>query len=50
VLTTGEVREALGENGYRWSSAGKRKLKGVRADTRLYRVRPGERNGDEAGR
>ena len=40
VLTSREVRDAVGEDGYRWSFAGDRKLKGVRGDTRVYRVRP----------
>jgi adenylate cyclase len=39
VLTTREVRDAVGEDGYRWSFAGERKFKGVRGETRLYRVR-----------
>ena len=43
VLTSREVRDAVGEDGYRWSFAGDRKLKGVRGDTRVYRVRPGEK-------
>jgi adenylate cyclase len=42
VLTTREVRDAVGEERYRWSFAGERKLKGVRGDTRLYRVRAAE--------
>ena len=42
VLTSREVRDAVGEDGYRWSFAGDRKLKGVRGDTRVYRVRPGD--------
>jgi len=42
VLTSGDVREAVGDDGYRWSFAGKRKLKGVRGEQRLFRVRPAE--------
>ena len=38
VLATREVRDA-GGNGYRWSSAGARSLKGVDEPVRLYRVR-----------
>jgi adenylate cyclase len=38
VLTTREVRDAGGD-GYRWSSAGARSLKGVDGPVRLYRVR-----------
>jgi adenylate cyclase len=41
VLATSEVREAA-RDGYRWSYAGRRRLKGVRGEVRLYRVRPGE--------
>jgi adenylate cyclase len=42
VLTSREIRDALDQNAYRWSYAGVRKLKGVRGDTPLYRVRPAE--------
>jgi adenylate cyclase len=38
VLATREVRDAGGD-GYRWSSAGARSLKGVEGPVRLYRVR-----------
>jgi adenylate cyclase len=38
VLATREVRDAGGD-GYRWSSAGARSLKGVDGPVRLYRVR-----------
>ena len=38
VLCEAEVRDAAGE-GYRWSSAGARHLKGIRGQVRLYRVR-----------
>jgi adenylate cyclase len=38
VLTTREVRDAGGD-GYRWSSAGARSLKGIDEPVRLYRVR-----------
>jgi len=38
VLATREVRNA-GGNGYRWSSAGARSLKGIDGPVRLYRVR-----------
>jgi adenylate cyclase len=38
VLATRAVRDAAG-NGYRWSSAGARSLKGVDDPVRLYRVR-----------
>jgi adenylate cyclase len=42
VLTSGDVRESVGDDRYRWSFAGKRKLKGVRGEQRLFRVRAGE--------
>jgi adenylate cyclase len=38
VLATGEVREGA-EDGFRWSAAGRRKLKGVREPVPLFRVR-----------
>lgn len=38
VLCSAEVREAAGD-GYRFSSAGSRNLKGIRGAVRLYRVR-----------
>lgn len=41
VLATEEVREAS-ENGYQWSSAGRKRLKGMRGEVRLFRVRSGE--------
>jgi adenylate cyclase len=44
VLTSSDVREAAGDDGYRWSFAGKRKLKGVRGEQRLFRVRAAEAN------
>jgi adenylate cyclase len=40
VLCSTEVREAAGE-GYRWSSAGSKRLKGIRQPLRLYRARRG---------
>jgi adenylate cyclase len=49
VLTSREVRDAVGEDGYRWSFAGDRKLKGVRGDTRVYRVRPGDNGASRMG-
>ena len=42
VLVAEEVHDAVGEDGYRWSAAGRRRLKGVRGETRLFRVRPAE--------
>jgi adenylate cyclase len=44
VLCDGAMRDAAGENGFRWSFAGSRRLKGVRNEVRLYRARPA---GDE---
>lgn len=42
VLAAREVREAA-EDDYRWSFAGKRRLKGIRGELELFRVRrPGE--------
>ena len=38
VLCSAEVREAAGD-GYSWSAAGSRRLKGVREPVRLYRAR-----------
>ncbi|MGH2962691.1 MAG: adenylate cyclase regulatory domain-containing protein [Solirubrobacterales bacterium] len=40
VLCASEVREAAGD-GYGWSSAGSRRLKGIRESIRLYRARRG---------
>ena len=40
VLTTSEVHDTLeGADGYRWTRVGRRKLKGIREDVTLYRVR-----------
>jgi adenylate cyclase len=39
VLTTEEVHDAVGDNGYRWSFAGSRSLKGIPGNVPLYRVR-----------
>lgn len=43
VLTDEEAKNAAGD-GYRWSSAGSRRIKGVKGQMRLYRAR---RGGDE---
>jgi adenylate cyclase len=45
VLTTSEVRKTLGD-GYRWSAAGRRRVKGVKQPVSLWRVR---RDGGESG-
>ena len=42
VLAAQEVHDAVGEDEYRWSYAGQRHLKGVRGETKLFRVRPAE--------
>ncbi|WP_421844867.1 adenylate/guanylate cyclase domain-containing protein [Mycobacterium sp.] len=40
VLAAGSAREAIGDaGGFRWSSAGARRLKGIRNETRLFRAR-----------
>jgi adenylate cyclase len=41
VLATEEVREAVGENGFRWSEAGPKRLKGFKTPVKTYRVRRG---------
>jgi adenylate cyclase len=38
LLVAAEVREALGD-GYRWSDAGERRLRGIREPVRLFRAR-----------
>jgi adenylate cyclase len=39
VLCDEAMRDAAGENGFRWSFAGSRRLKGVRNEVKLYRAR-----------
>ena len=39
VLVTEEVKDAAGEDGYRYSFAGERKLKGVKEPQKLFRAR-----------
>jgi len=46
VLTTNEVQERL-EDGYRWSFAGERRLKGIKEPVKLFRARPAEGGGKE---
>lgn len=49
VLATAEVREAAGA-GYRWSDAGRKRLKGIERAPRLYRVRRAlDRGAEPAG-
>jgi adenylate cyclase len=43
VLVAESVRAAVGNaNGFSWSDAGARHLKGIKGDVRLYRVRRGD--------
>lgn len=39
VLVTEEVKQELGEEGWHWSFAGKKKLKGIRGERALHRAR-----------
>ena len=39
VLAADSVKQAAAEDGYSWSFAGKRRLKGIEGETRLFRVR-----------
>jgi adenylate cyclase len=45
VLAQDVVREALRDDGFAWSFAGARRLKGISEPVRLYRVRPAGRRG-----
>jgi adenylate cyclase len=47
VLVDESVREAA-ENGYRWSFAGERKLKGIREPVKLFRARRDGATADDA--
>jgi adenylate cyclase len=40
VLCTQEVRDAAGDDGLRWSSTGRHRLKGVSGPVQLFRARP----------
>ena len=42
VLVTSDVRKSVDPDSYRWSAAGKRRIKGVREQVPLWRVRPPE--------
>jgi adenylate cyclase len=42
VVTSSEVREAAGDDGYDWSAVGSRRFKGVRGNVDVYRVRRAE--------
>ncbi len=44
VLCSAEVRD-VASNGYRWSYAGKRRLKGIQGEARLFRVRREDQGG-----
>ncbi|MEA2346617.1 MAG: adenylate cyclase [Thermoleophilaceae bacterium] len=39
VLASQEVKDAVGKDGYEWSYAGERKLKGIEGGTKLFRAR-----------
>ncbi len=39
ILVTEEVKDAAGENGYAYSFAGERQLKGVHEPQKLFRAR-----------
>ena len=39
MLVTEEVRDAVGEDDYKWSSAGPKKLKGFSSPVKTFRVR-----------
>jgi adenylate cyclase len=43
VLASKEVRDAAGE-GFRWSFAGERRLKGIEGRARLFRARRDEQS------
>jgi adenylate cyclase len=45
VLATSEVRERVGEGGWTWSSAGPKKIRGLSAPVKTFRVRREERQG-----
>ena len=47
VLVTEEVREAIGENGFRWSSAGPKRLKGFSSPVKTFRARRPEPPGED---
>ena len=47
VLCTKEVRDAAGDDGLQWSSAGRFRLKGVSAPTPLFRPRRADPNPDQ---
>jgi adenylate cyclase len=46
VLTTIEVQERM-EDGFRWSFAGERRLKGIKEPVKLFRARPSGSDGEE---
>jgi len=48
VLVAESVQEALGDTaGFHWSFAGPRRLKGIKGEVKLFRVRRGEGSDDE---
>jgi adenylate cyclase len=42
VLVTKPARDAAGEDGFAWSSAGEKRLKGISSPVRTYRARRAE--------
>lgn len=48
VLVSAEVRAAVGDDRYRWSFAGERRLKGIRAQIPLFRARLREAANDRS--
>jgi adenylate cyclase len=42
VLVTADVRKSVDRDSYRWSAAGRRRIKGVKEQVPLWRVRPPE--------
>jgi adenylate cyclase len=50
VLTTSDVRKAVEDGDYRWSNAGRRKIKGVREPVSVWRVRPDGRDAPDTHR
>jgi adenylate cyclase len=48
VVVSKELHDALEDDGYEWSRIGKKRLKGVKGEPELYRVRrPGAGSGDD---
>jgi adenylate cyclase len=47
VLATAEVKDAIGEDRYRWSFAGERRLKGIEGGVKLFRARERDAGAEE---